>query len=46
MPPGREGKIVSGRFIFLLNLSQKHFGQSLNRFNEDGDSLVMDGLLC
>src|SRR3989344_6849254 len=39
IPLGKEGKIESGRLMFLLKLSQKHLGQSLRRARDDGESL-------
>jgi len=40
MPLGRDGKMPAGRLTFLIKCSQKHLGQSKNRFNDEGDSLM------
>ena len=39
MPLGKDGKIPSGLLISLLNLSQKHLGQSFSKLNDDGENL-------
>lgn len=39
MPPGSDGKIPSGRLIFLMNCNQKHLGQSLSIFSDEGENL-------
>jgi hypothetical protein len=39
MPEGNEGNTVSGRFIPLLKLSQKHRGHSFSKLKLDGENL-------
>tara|TARA_Y100000310_G_scaffold250650_1_gene256939 strand:+ start:471 stop:638 length:168 start_codon:yes stop_codon:yes gene_type:complete len=41
IPDGKDGKMVSGRLISLLNLSQKHLGQSFSKLNDDGENLYV-----
>ena len=39
MPDGKLGNMPSGLLMSLLNLSQKHLGQSFNKLNDDGENL-------
>tara|TARA_B100000315_G_scaffold121483_1_gene111301 strand:+ start:88 stop:279 length:192 start_codon:yes stop_codon:yes gene_type:complete len=39
MPDGKLGNMPSGLLMSLLNLSQKHLGQSFNKDKDDGEYL-------
>jgi len=42
MPLGREGNMVSGCFMPLLNFIQKQRGQFKNKFRVEGESFIVE----